>query len=98
TADAVRELQAKYKTEREAAVKSGAADKVSAEAMKQAELFAKKADAALAAGRLIEAADSYRDARWLLPALPSDLPEHVTRVLGSARMRHADRIEDVTYN
>src|SRR5208283_4419998 len=66
--------------------------------MKQAELFAKKADAALAAGRLIEAADAYRDARWLLPALPSDLPEHVTRVLGSARMRHADRIEDVTYN
>ena len=66
--------------------------------MKQADELAKRAEAALTAGRLAEAAELYREARWLLPALPPDFPENVARVFGSPRLRHADRIEDLAFS
>src|SRR5262249_33725718 len=53
TADEVRELQAKYLAEREAAGKAGLDKKFSPDCFGRAELMAKKGDAALAAGRLL---------------------------------------------
>src|SRR5262249_35205115 len=38
-----------------------------------------------------------REARWLLPALPADFPQHVARVIGNPRLRHADRIDDLSF-
>src|SRR5262249_47803142 len=73
------------------------AEKFAPEMLGGADQQAKKAEAALGAGRLVEASDAYREARWLLPAVPADFPEHVARVFGNPRMRHADRIDDLSF-
>ncbi len=98
TAEQVQQIQAKYRAERDEAAKSKIADKFAPEAMQRAEQLAKKGDAALAANRLMEASDAFREARWLLPALPSPFPEHVARVFGNPRLRHADRIDDLSFS
>src|SRR5262245_19998885 len=74
TAETVRDLQAKYKTERAAAESGGLTKKFSPEWYQQADGLAKRAEEALAGGRLVEARDDYQKARALLPALPGDLP------------------------
>src|SRR6266852_1724550 len=80
TADAVRGLQAKFKEERAAAETNGLTKKFSPEWYQRADDLAKRAEEALAANRLVEAHDFFRKARWNLPALPANLPEHVARV------------------
>src|SRR5216684_5771146 len=80
TADEVRTLQQKFQAERAGAQKSGSAAKFSVELFKQVDLLAKQGETEFAAGRLNEARDAYRAARWYLPVLPPDLPEHVVRV------------------
>ncbi|MBY0523653.1 MAG: hypothetical protein K2R98_09640, partial [Gemmataceae bacterium] len=96
-AEQVRELQAKYKAEREAAVGSGVAGRFAPDCLRRADAFAKKGDAALAAGRFQEAAEAFREARWLVPAVPADFPEHVARVFGNPRGRHGDWIDDLAF-
>src|SRR5437762_581009 len=64
TAEQVNDLQAKFQSERETAASSGVAAKFGAESLARADQLAKKGVAAIAAGRLVEAADAYRDARW----------------------------------
>src|SRR5438105_5287432 len=76
TSQAVRELQAKYQAERASAEKGGSAKKFSPELFKQADTLAKKGESSLAAGQLADAQDAFREARWYLPVLPPDLPEH----------------------
>src|SRR5262249_27214566 len=97
TAEQVRELQAKFQSERDAIVKAKLAEKFAPEMLQGADQQAKKGEAALGAGRLVEANDAYREARWLLPAVPADFPDHVARVFGNPRMRHADRIDDLSF-
>ncbi len=97
TKEQVGDLQAKFRGEREAAVKDGVPGKFAADILAKADEFAKKGDDALAAGRLAAAAEAFRDARWHLPSLPADFPEHVSRVYGSARFRHGDWVEDLSY-
>src|SRR5262249_54747429 len=60
--------------------------------------FAKRADAALKGDNAKAAATYLRDARWQLPYLPAGLPEHVVRVFGESRMRHADRVNALAYS
>jgi hypothetical protein len=98
TAEMVRALQTKYQEERDKAVASKLAEKFSPQALQKAEQFAKRGATALAAGRLVEASDAFREARWMLPAASTDLPEHLARVFGNPRMRHAERIDDLSYN
>src|SRR5262249_9196626 len=88
----VRGLQSKFHEERGALEKSATKTKFSPELFKQVDLLAKKGETALAAGRLIEARDAFRVARWYLPVLPPDLPEHVVRVFGSMKLRHGGEI------
>ena len=98
TADEVRALQAKFLTERTAAEKAGSATKFSPELFTQVDKLAKQGETELAAGRLHEAREAYRAARWYLPVLPPDLPEHVVRVFGSLKLRHGGEIPALAYS
>jgi WD40 repeat protein len=89
-----KELQEKFQTEREQAVKA----KFPPESLARADELAKRAEAALMADNPKAAARYFRDARWQLPYLPAGLPEHVVRVFGESRMRHADRVNALAYN
>src|SRR5581483_4630512 len=98
TADAVRELQSAYQSERKQADESGAAAKFAPHALKRAEELARQADTALEAGLLDEAALAYREARWHLPALPVNFPDHVAHVLVNPRLRHGGPVMAVAYS
>lgn len=93
TADTVKPLFDKYKTEREEAGKAFSKDELAA-----ADELAAKADEARAKENFVAAARLIRDARWQVPFVPAGLPEHVTRVLGVGRLRHGDRVNAVAYS
>lgn len=93
TADEVKALLAKFQKERDEAEKSFSKAEIGA-----ADEFAKRAEDALKDGNLVAAARLARDARWLVPFRPSGLPEHVIRVIGTARLRHSDRINGLSYS
>ncbi|MBX7104501.1 MAG: WD40 repeat domain-containing protein [Gemmataceae bacterium] len=57
----------------------------------------RRAEQAKAAGRAAESARLIRSARWLLPAPLPGLPEHVSQILGSPRMRHGDWVSAVAF-
>ena len=63
-----------------------------------ADKLAERAEAATAENNPTAAARLARDARWALPFRPADLPDHVARVIGTARLRHADRVNAVAYS
>src|SRR5947207_763672 len=88
----VKELQNKYKSEREAAAKRNSAAAV----LERADLIAARAELALTAGRARDAAALVREARWLLPAPPTDLPKDVSAVFGDARLRHGDIVSSLS--
>jgi WD40 repeat protein len=98
TPEAIKELQTKFQAERTAAADKGVAAKFSDDLLRQADQAAKRGADALAAGRLVEAADAYREARWLVPSLPAEFPDNVARVFGSARMRHAGPVDDLAFS
>ncbi|MEM4360317.1 MAG: hypothetical protein QXT45_07275, partial [Candidatus Bilamarchaeaceae archaeon] len=83
-----RELFEKFQAERNEAIRA----KFPPEALARADELAARAEAALRANNPTAAARYLRDARWQLPFLPPGLPEHVVRVLGESRLRHADRV------
>lgn len=94
TAEEVKALRETFRAEREEALKA----KFTAEELARADELAKRADAALAAGDLKAAVRYLRDTRWQVPFLPTGLPPHVVRVYGESRLRHADRINALTYS
>ena len=86
-------LRERFLLEREQAVKA----RFPAETLARADELAKRGEAALQDDPKA-AARHFRDARWQLPYLPAGLPEHVVRVLGESRMRHADRVNALAYS
>jgi WD40 repeat protein len=98
TADEVRAQQAKFREERDLLVKTGAARRFVPILLEKAEEFGKRADAALAAGRLGQAADLFHQARWQLPYQSPMVPDHVSGILGSMRLRHSQEITDVAFS
>lgn len=86
-------IRERFLLEREEAVKA----RFPAESLARAAELAKRGEALLA-DEPKAAARFFRDARWQLPYLPAGLPEHVVRVLGESRMRHADRINALAYS
>ena len=76
-------MQAKFRAERDEIVKAGVAKRYLPAIMDKADELAKKSDAALAAGRLLQANEAIRQARWQLPYHPLGLPEHLSRVIGN---------------
>ena len=97
-ADAVKDLEAKYHTERAAADALGLTKQFSPDWYQRAAAYAKAGDDALTAGRLVEAADAFRKARWHLPAPPAGVPDHVARFFGDGRLRLGDMVEAVAFS
>lgn len=98
TADEVRATQAKFRKERDALLQTGAAKRFLPVLMDKAEEFGKRADAALTAGRLLQASELFRQARWQLPYQSPQVPDHVLRILGNLRLRHGQEINDAAFS
>jgi WD40 repeat protein len=89
TAESVQVLATKY-AEEKAKSQADGAEKASLPGLSQrAEELARKATLAASGGRLLEASELYRQARWQLPYLPTRLPPHVAHVFGNFRLRHS---------
>src|SRR5262245_30876519 len=87
TPEQARDLQTKFKAEREVAAKQFAVP-----SLERADRMAARAEQALTNGELRNAADGFRDARWLLPVMTAGVPANVSRVFGAPRLRHRDVI------
>src|SRR5262249_61610685 len=98
TAEAVNDLKAHFKKEREAAEKNGLTKLLAPEWFEQADKLAKEGDEALAGGRLVEALDAFHRARWAVPYPPANLPPHVARIFGDGRLRHTSSVNCVAFN
>src|SRR5262245_54344599 len=92
------DLAEKYRADRAEAERSGATRVLPVRPLARADELARSAEAALRANRPAEAARLYREARWALPALPTDAPPHLARVLGDPRLRHVSWVEAVAYS
>lgn len=89
---AVTQLQGTYRAERDRLATTGAAKLFLPDLLAKAEFIAKRGDDALANGRLLQATEAYRQARWQLPYYPSDFPTNVSRVFGNLRLRHTQEV------
>ena len=98
TADDVKGVQAKYRAERDKIVKDGSAKRFLPAIMDKAEELAKKSDAALVGGRLLQASEAIRQARWQLPYQPIGVPDNVSRIIGNLRLRHSREINTVVFS
>lgn len=99
TADEVRALKAGFESERKSLVERGYDKRFLPSLLSKAEEIAKKADAALAGGRLMQASEGFRQARWQLPYHAPQVPaEHVARVLGNLRLRHDAEVNSVVFS
>src|SRR5262249_61029619 len=93
TADEIKTLHAKFQSERDDAIKSGAAKRFLPILMEKAEELAKKGEAALASGRLLQASEALRQARWQLPyQTPQGPKDFVGPGIGNLRLRHGQQI------
>ena len=99
TADEIKALHAKYLAERDQVVKDGSARRFLPILLDQAEDLAKKGEAALAGGRLLQASEAFRLARWQLPYQSPQVPrDHVARVIGNLRLRHGHEINALAFS
>ncbi len=94
----IKELQSKYQAEREQVVKNGTAQRFLPILLERADEMARKGAAALADGRLAQAHEAFRQARWQLPYQSPQVPDHVARILGSQRLRHGRGVRAVAFN
>ena len=86
-------LRDKFRAERDVALKA----KFPPETLARADDLAKRGEAALEERPQGRGAILPRRA-WQLPYLPAGLPDHVVRVFGESRMRHADRVNALSYS
>lgn len=91
-------LAEQYRADRRQAVESGAAARFPAAWLQRADDLARRAEGLQAAGLMGEAAARWRDARWQLPALPADFPQHVSRIFGNPRLKHGHYVRVVAYS
>lgn len=98
-AEDVKATKAKYEAERDRIVKSGIDKLFLPILVEKADEMAKKADVALSAGRLLQATELYRQARWQLPYASKNVPEkNVAKVLGNLRLRHGQEIYALSFS
>lgn len=99
TADDVKVLQAKFQAERTAVVQGGLTKRFLPIMLDRADEMAKKGDAALSSGRLLQASAAFRQARWQLPYQAPQVPkDHVARVIGNQRMRHGAAVTSLSFS
>src|SRR5205823_14809637 len=84
--------------ERDSLGRSGADKRFLPQLLTNAEGIGHRASAALASGRLLQAAEGFRQARWQLPYNPPEIPDHTARVFGNLRLRHAAEINAVAFS
>src|SRR5262249_1979129 len=97
-ADDAKDLQTRVRPQPAQAPPQGLTRKISPHWDQKAHALARRGDEALAAGRLVEAADAFRKARWHLPGPPAGLPDHVARLFGDGRLRHAQPVQAVAFS
>jgi WD40 repeat protein len=97
-ADEVKALHVKFHEERARIVKEGIASRFIPALMEKADELAKKSTAALNGGRLLQASEAIRLARWQLPYQPTSIPPHVSRIIGNLRLRHSRNINVVAFS
>jgi WD40 repeat protein len=98
TLEEAKSWQKSYRQERETLVKTGALKRFLPDLLDHAEAIARRADAALAKGRLLQATEAYRQARWQLPYQGPHLPDHVSRIFGNLRLRHGNEILSAAFS
>jgi len=80
----IRVLQAKYQAERAQVLKLGSAKRFVPILFDKAEEIAKRGEAALASGRLLQAHEAFRQARWQLPYESPQVPKQfVARIIAT---------------
>src|SRR5262249_53052903 len=99
TLDEVKAIQEKFRSERDLLVKTGAAKRFLPIMLEKADEMGKRAEEALKNGRLLNATELFRQARWQLPYQSPQVPDkNVARVLGNLRLRHPQEINDVAFS
>jgi WD40 repeat protein len=99
TAEETRALQRQFRSERDEVIRQGLDKRFLPVLLEKAEEIGKRADTALAEGRLLQASEGYRQARWQLPYQSPQVPtEHVARILGNLRLRHAQEIHGIAFS
>jgi len=99
TLDDAKTLKSRYEAERDLILKEGIDKRYLPILVQKAEEMAKKAQVALDAGRLLQATELYRQARWQLPYQSKNVPDkHVARILGNLRLRHGQEINDLAFS
>src|SRR5438105_4126204 len=91
----IKALAGKYQMERAHVVKMGIDKRFPPALLSRADESAKRGEVALQEGRFLQAREAFRQARWQLPYQAFRLPNHVARVLGNTRLRHAGAIHAV---
>jgi len=94
----IQEWAMKYQAERDNVLQKGIAKRFLPVLMEKADTFAQRGAAALKAGRLVQAGEAYRQARWQLPYQSPYVPDHVAQILGSMRLRHANEIYALAFS
>src|ERR1043166_2576924 len=98
-ADDVKALLGKYQAERKTVVDTGVAKRFLPALLDRADGLATKGEAALKAGRFLQATEAIRQARSQLPyQSPSTPKEHVARIIGNPRLRHAQEVYAVVFS
>jgi WD40 repeat protein len=98
TAESIKTLREKYAEEKSRTLADGADKAFLPGLVDRADDIAQKAAAAASGGRMFEAAELYRQARWQLPYLPAKLPANVSRVFGNFRLRHGTEVTAVAFS
>ncbi|HWY86038.1 MAG TPA: hypothetical protein VNX28_04905, partial [Gemmataceae bacterium] len=98
TSDGIKILAAKYQSERAQVVKEGIDKRFPPLLVDKADAIAKRGEAAWKAGRFAQAGEAYRQARWQLPYQSARVPDHVVRILGNMRLRHAGAVHAISFS
>jgi WD40 repeat protein len=93
TPEQARAVQAKFRAERETAAKQFPVSMLA-----RADRLAARAEQALENNQPRDAMLGFREARWLLPVVPAELPANVSRVYSAPRLRHGDIIYSLSYS
>lgn len=92
------ELLRKFRTERQAAIESGAIRVMLAFPVERADQMARRGEQALQLGRTVDAVRSLREARWRLPPMLLEPIPNLSRILGSPRLKHGNWVSAVAWN
>lgn len=99
TVDEIKILQSKYQAEHAAVLQADSAKRFLPVFLDKAQEMAKKGAGALASGRLLQAQEAFRQARWQLPYQSPQVPkDHIARIIGNLRLRHGHEVTALAFS